>query len=85
MGSCHQCGVGSLVVEGSDTLNIPECVSAHLQEALVKQLKPLASKLTADEKGYNLYMEQYLPLMGVHRSHAGQPESKVLDQLSWRA
>ena len=52
-----------------------------LQDALVEELKLLSLELTQDEKGYDLYLEQYLPLMGVHRSYAGQPDSKVLCQL----
>ena len=51
-----------------------------MQDGLVEKLKLLSPELTRDEKGYDLYLRQYLPLLGVHRSYASQPESKVLYQ-----
>ncbi len=51
----------------------------------MEKLKLLSPELTPDEKGYDVYLERYLPLLGVRRPHAGKPESKVLFQLSQRA
>ncbi|CAL5218630.1 g331 [Coccomyxa viridis] len=47
------------------------------EDGLVEKLKLLSPELTRDEKGYDLYLRQYLPLLGVHRSYASQPESKA--------
>lgn len=49
-----------------------------MQDVLVEKLRLLSSEVTPDEKGYDVYLNQHLPLLGVHRSYAGQKESKVL-------
>ena len=55
-----------------------------MQDGLIDTLKLLNSELTPDEEGFKLFLDQILPLQGVHRSYANQPESTVLYQPSQR-
>ena len=45
---------------------------------MIEALKELNAKLTADKQGYDLFMEEVLPLYGESRSHIGKPETEVL-------